>query len=79
MVSKDSERVEKPIFEFRWTLCGKNDRKKCFSNFFRKKSLEKKGPFFADDFVGKNVLSDSTERYVQKKIVKTVFPKKNHT
>jgi hypothetical protein len=30
-----------------WTLRGKNDQKKCF---FREKSLEKKGPFFAEEF-----------------------------
>ena len=39
--------------------------------------MEKKGPFFSDDFVGKSVLSNFTERYVKKQIGKTVFPKKN--
>jgi hypothetical protein len=47
--------------------------------FFCKKSLEKKGPFFSNDFVGKSVLSNFTERYVEKKIEKTVFFEKNHT
>jgi hypothetical protein len=64
------------ILNLHWTLCGKNDWKKCF---FWKKSLEKKGPFLSDNFVGKSVLSNFTERYVKKKIEKTVFPKKNHT
>ncbi len=31
---------------------------------------------FSDDFVGKSVLSNFTERYVKKQIGKTVFPKK---
>ena len=36
-------------------------------------------PFFSDDFVGKSVLSNFTERYVEKTIEKTVFQKKNNT
>ena len=46
---------------------------------FLQKIIGKKGPFFSNDFVGKSVLSNFTERYVEKKIEKTVFFEKNHT